>query len=75
MEFKRVGTSAVLRMEELDKFMYIMRESDRVAHFVSGARNHYVYGYRSSYDFIIVTEIKPGWARVPDIFTTTGHLL
>lgn len=35
LEFKRVGTSAVLRLKELNDFMYIMRESERVAYFIS----------------------------------------
>lgn len=75
LEFKRVGTSAVLLLEELDEFMYIMRESISVACFTSGGRKHYVYDYHSTDDFIIATEFKPGWVRVPDIFTTEGHLI
>ena len=73
--FKRVGTSAVLRLEKLDEFMYIMRESERVAWFVSGGSTHYVYDSHNTNDFTIATVIKPGWVRVPDIFTTTGHLI
>ena len=75
LEFKRVGTSAVLRLKELNDFMYIMRESEKVSWFVSGCKTHYVYDYHGTDDFIIVTEFKPGWVRVPDIFTTTGHLI
>lgn len=75
LEFKRLGTSAVLRSEDLDKFMYIMWESERVSWFIFGGRKHFVYGYHNTEDFIIATEFKPGWARVPEIFTTTGHLL
>ena len=75
LEFKRVGTSAVLRAEELDEFMYIMRESERVSWFISGGRKHFVYDYHNTEDFIIATEFKPGWVRVPDVFTTTGHLI
>lgn len=75
LEFKRVGTSAVLRLKELNDFMYIMRESERVSWFVSGDKTHYVYDYHNTNDFIIATEFEPGWVRVPDIFTTTGHLI
>lgn len=72
---KKVGTSAVLRGEELDKFMYIMRESERVSWFIAGGKKHYVYDYHGTHDFTIATEFKPGWVRVPDIFTTDGHLI
>ena len=75
LEFKKVGTSAVLPLEELDEFMYIMRESERVSLFIYGGRKHFVYDYHNAEDFIIATEFKPGWARVPDVFTTTGHLI
>ena len=75
LEFKRAGTSAVLRLEDLDKFMYIMRESERVSLFISGGRKHFVYDYHYTEDFTIATEFKPGWVRVPDVFTTTGQLL
>lgn len=75
LEFKRVGTSAVLSLEELNDFMYIMRESEKVSWFVSGGKTHYVYDYNSTDDFIIATEFKPGWVRVPHIFTTTGLLI
>lgn len=75
LEFKRVGTSAVLRLKELNDFMYIMRESERVSWFIAGGKTHYVYAYHGVDDFSIATEFKPGWARVPDVFTTTGHLI
>ena len=75
LKFKRVGTSAVLRLKDLDKFMYIMWESERVSLFISGGRKHFVYDYHYTEDFTIATEFKPGWARVPDVFTTTGQLL
>lgn len=75
LEFKRVETSAVLRLKELNDFMYIMRESEKVSWFVSGCKTHYVYAYHGVDDFIIATEFKPGLVRVPDIFTTTGHLI
>ena len=74
LEFKRVGTSAVLSLEQLDKFMYIMLESERVSCFMSGGLKHYVYDYHNTQDFVIATEFKPGYVRVPDIFTTTGHM-
>ena len=75
LEFKRVGTSALLRLKELTDFMYIMRESERVSYFVAGGKKHYVFDYHRTHDFTIATEFKPGWVRVPDIFTTTGHLI
>lgn len=75
LEFKRVGTSAVLSLEELDDFMYIMRESEWVSWFISGGRKHFVYDYHNTEDFIIATEFKPGLVRVPDVFTTAGHLI
>ena len=75
LEFKRVGTSAVLRLEDLDEFMYIMRESERVSWFISGGRKHFVYDYHGTHDFTIATEFKPGWVRVPDVFTTIGQLI
>lgn len=75
LEFKRVGTSAVLSLEKLDDFMYIMLESERVSRFMSGGLKHFVYDYHNTQDFTIATEFKPGWVRVPDVFTTTGHML
>lgn len=74
LEFKRVGTSAVLSLEQLDKFMYIMLESERVSQFISGGLKHFVYDYHNSQDFTIATEFKPELVRVPDIFTTTGYI-
>ena len=74
LEFKRVGTSAVLSLEKLDDFMHIMLESERVSRFISGGLNHIVYDYHNTQDFVIATEFKPGWVRVPDIFTTTGYM-
>ena len=74
LEFKRVGTSAVLPLEQLDKFMYIILESERVSQFTSGGLKHFVYDYHNTHDFTIATEFKPAWVRVPDIFTTTGHM-
>lgn len=74
LEFKRVGTSAVLSLEQLDNFMYIMLESERVSCFISGGLKHYVYDYNNTQDFTIATEFKPGFVRVPHIFTTTGIL-
>ena len=73
LEFKKVGTSAVLPLEQLDKFMHIILESERVSQFISGGLKHYVYDYQNTQDFVIATEFKPGWVRVPDIFTITGH--
>lgn len=74
LEFKRVGTSAVLPLEQLDDFMYIIVESERVSQFTSGGLKHFVYDYHNTQDFTIATEFKPGWVRVPDIFTTTGYM-
>lgn len=75
LEFKRVGTSAVLSLEQLDKFMHIMLESERVSCFMSGGLKHYVYDYNNTQDFTIATEFKPGWVRVPHIFSTTGIMI
>lgn len=75
LEFMRVGTGAILRLEGLNEFMYIMCESTRVSWFVAGGKKHYVYDYHGTHDFTIATEFKPGWVRVPDVFTTTGHLI
>lgn len=74
LEFKRVGTSAVLSLEQLDDFMYTFLESERVSRFISGGLKHFVYDYHNTQDFVIATEFKPGWVRVPDIFTTTGNM-
>lgn len=73
LEFKKVGTSAVLPLEQLDKFMHIILQSERVSQFISGGLKHYVYDYHNTQDFVIATEFKSGWVRVPDIFTITGH--
>ena len=54
--------------------MYIILESERVSQFISGGLKHYVYDYHNTQDFLIATEFKPGRVRVPDIFTTTGHM-
>ena len=75
LEFKRVGTSAVLSLEQLDNFMYIMLESERVSCFKSGGLRHFVYDYHQTQDFTIATEFKPGFVRVPYIFKTTGVLV
>lgn len=74
LEFKRVGTSAVLSLEQLDDFMYTFLESERVSQFISGGLKHFVYDYHNTQDFVIATKFKPGWVRIPDIFTTTGHM-
>ena len=72
---KRVGTNAVISYEEIDDFMYIFLESDRVSSFRSDGKLHLVYDYHNTFDFIIATDFKKGYFIVPERFTEDGHYI
>lgn len=74
IEITRRGSSAVVKYADLNDFMYIVFESNPVTHFKSGGKNHIVFDYHSTFDFIIATEFKEGFYTIPDCFMSNGRL-